>query len=242
MVHDFKNTLLVIMANAELVGQWLEEHHPEEAAADVRDAMADILQAGEAANELSRRLLYFSRRDAPAEAAELDLSALVGDVVAMVRRGFEERHAIVVEVSIDPRLRIRGNRAELHHALLNLCLNSRDAMPDGGRLTVDAALLHIVRADALRLHLPSEGGFVELTVADTGVGMDEATLARAFEPFFTTKAPGEGTGLGLATVYGVVKAHGGNVLIDSSPGRGTRFRLLLPAIRAPEGRARVGDP
>ncbi len=231
MVHDFKNTLMVILANAEVVAQWMEERHPEEA--DMRAALGDILEAGEAANQLSKRLLYFARRDAPAEAVELELAALVAEVLGMVRRSFEERHAIGIEVSVDPRLRIRGNHAELHHALLNLVLNSRDAMPRGGRLTVEASLLHIVRADALRLHLPAAGPFVELSITDTGVGMDEATQARAFEPFFTTKAPGDGTGLGLATVYGVVKSHGGNVLVDSAVGRGTRFRLLLPAVIPP---------
>ena len=136
-------------------------------------------------------------------------------------------------------MQVTGRRGELHHVLLNLCLNARDAMPGGGRLALHAERVELSRPAAMHLHLPAPGAYVELTVRDTGTGMDEVTLARVFEPFFTTKRPGEGTGLGLATVYGVVRSHGGNVLVDSTPGDGTTFRLLLPAA-ASDGGDRTG--
>jgi CheY-like chemotaxis protein len=136
---------------------------------------------------------------------------------------------ITVTTDLTPRLpSIIADATQIHQVLLNLCLNARDAMlPKGGTLSIATELVPI---EAVRSHFPKAGamGYVLLSVADTGVGMDEATRARVFEPFFTTKEPGKGTGLGLATVYGIVEGHGGFVDVASEPGRGTTFSLYLP--------------
>ena len=226
MVHDFRNTLGVIDVNMTLLADYLAEKLPGDET--VAGFQQDIRTAVEAALEVTRRLLYFARRDAPAGAGPVVLRELVDEVIAMVRRGFEGQHAVRIDVVIDRSLTVRGRRAELHHALVNLALNARDAMPEGGRLILSARQVRLGRGEAARHHLPFPGPYVELAVADTGAGMDEATLARVFEPFFTTKPPGEGTGLGLPTVYGVIRDHGGSIHVESRPGEGTCFRIHLP--------------
>ncbi len=227
MVHDFKNVLAVVLGNVDYLEHRVTERYAGDG--DMAQCVADLRNATAAATELTQRLLYFARRDAPSEAAPVGLRTMIDEIVAMLRRTLSGKAPVEVAIEVDPALLVLGTRSELVHALLNLALNARDAMPGGGKLSFRAERVQLARPAAMLLHLPAAGAFVELSVIDTGTGMDDATLARAFEPFFTTKQPGEGTGLGLATVYGVVRNHGGNILVDSTVGGGTTFRLLLPA-------------
>lgn len=224
IVHDFKNTLGAILTNAELLRVQLAARPGSEAETEMVD---DIVIAARASLDTARRLLYFSDRDEGSDLIALDLGKLVDGVMAVAGRALQARR-INVEIAIGPRLVIRGRPDELHHVLLNLIMNARDAMREGGVVRVAATARTLARTEALELHLPVEGDYLELTVSDTGCGMDAATQARALEPFFTTKPAQEGTGLGLSTVYGVVRRLGGNVLIESAVGRGTTMRLLLP--------------
>ena len=227
IVHDFKNTLGVIIANAELLQNALaglprnEEHVA---------MVGDIALAATAGLETAKRLLYFSDRQGGEGWTNIDVASLVDEVLAIVRRPLVLKR-IRLEVQTQAAMRVWGSRDELHHALLNLVVNARDAMPDGGTLRVAARALALPRAESMRLHLPLPGTYVEIEVSDTGTGMDAATRARIFEPFFTTKPSGVGTGLGLPTVYGTIRRHGGNVLVDSTLGKGTVMRVLIPASR-----------
>jgi signal transduction histidine kinase len=133
------------------------------------------------------------------------------------------------EIEVPEKLVLRGSQEELHQVLLNLVLNARDAMPDGGTIRIVAHGVVFDRVQASAHHLAAPGTYVELAVIDTGIGMDEPTQARAFEPFFTTKPPGHGTGLGLAMVHAVVARHGGGIVLDSAPGRGTTITMWIPA-------------
>ena len=218
IAHDFNNLLTAIRSYSELVleDQALGEQH--------RGDVEEIQKATDRAAALVRQLLAFSRRQ-PVQPALLDVDAVVRDMDALLRRLIGAEYVLAAEAGA-PGARVRADRAQLEQVLLNLVLNARDAMPDGGTITVTTAS----RDD-------EEGGVrvpsVELSVRDTGVGMDGTTRARIFEPFFTTKAPGVGTGLGLATVYGAVQQAGGRIEVESAPGAGTVFRVILP--RAADG-------
>ncbi len=144
----------------------------------------------------------------------------------MARRRAKGELKLVVDVPTE--LRALGSYDELHQVLLNLCINACDAMPTGGRITITGRGVAYDAKDALTKQLARAGEFVEISVADTGTGMDEATLARAFEPFFTTKPRDKGTGLGLAMIHTAVRLHGGVIEVYSEVGRGTRFRITLP--------------
>ena len=217
IAHDFNNLLTAIRSYSELVleDEGLAEQH--------RDDVREIQKASDRAAALVRQLLAFSRRQ-PMQASAVELDGVVRDMDAMLRRLIGAEFTLDLRAAA-PGARVRGDRAQLEQVVLNLVLNARDAMPEGGTIAVATAL-----RDG-----PDDGAWVELTVRDTGVGMDAATRARVFEPFFTTKAPGAGTGLGLATVYGAVQQAGGEVEVESEPGAGTTFRVRLPrvAIAAP---------
>ncbi len=215
MAHDFNNFLTVIMCSATIAGR---HAGTDETARRELDA---ILSASDRAARLTQQLLAFSRRQHLAPRV-LDLNALLVSVEPMIRRILGED--VAVSLALDPGVRpVRADPGQLEQVLLNLAANARDAMPRGGRLAIETR-----SADG-----PKRGPEVELAVSDTGSGMDEATRARIFEPFFTTKAPGKGTGLGLSTVYGIVVQHGGEVGVESEPGRGTTFRIRLPVVDAP---------
>ena len=223
IAHDFNNILTVILGNAEL----LKAARPADA--EVAQATEAILGIGRQAAERVSQLLVFAR-EGRTMSQPVDVHAAVRDVTDVLSRTVDPR------IAIDRQFHSRdgmamGDAAQLHNALLNLGLNARDAMPDGGRLSfvtedIDADAEHPA---ALGADLPP-GGYLQVTVRDTGIGMDAETKARIFDPFFTTKAPGEGTGLGLASVYACARNHGGAVAVDSKPGEGTTFRLLLPPV------------
>jgi signal transduction histidine kinase len=222
MAHDFNNALTVIVAALDELGEEL----PADANTS-RALIADMEVAANAAVSLAKRLVKLGRHG-PVPDETVEVGKLVTEVVAMVRRVIGVQR-IVVTSEVAPGLRIRGSADELQQVLLNLCINARDAMPDGGTIRVEARLVPLDRTSAIARLLPSNGTYVDLSVRDTGTGMDEATLARIFEPFFTTKEPGKGTGLGLAMTHVIVKKHGGTVLVESKLGAGTTFRVLVPA-------------
>ena len=218
VAHDFNNLLTVINGYSEILMARLKPQDPEWGLLD------EIRKAGERSAALTRQLLAFSRKQVVAPRV-LDLNAVVGDMEKMLRRIIGED--IQLSVALHPKpARILADPGQLEQVLLNLAVNARGAMPEGGKLTIETA-----EADNCSDAEDRDGPWVLLTVTDTGCGMPPEVQARVFEPFFTTKAVGEGTGLGLATVYGIVQQAGGHIRIDSAPGRGSAFRLYFPQVR-----------
>lgn len=220
IAHDFHNIMSAIRGNADL----LLERTVEEA---LRDPAREIDFAVERATALTRHLLAFSRRQALRREL-VDLNLVVTEAMPLLRHLMG---AIEIRLVLQPsRTWVRADRAQLEQVVLNLAVNARDAMPAGGRLTLRTSRLRLRSARSRAPHL-EPGDYVVLTVADTGIGMKPEVRERIFEPFFTTKEAGKGTGLGLSTVYGVVRQSGGHLEVASRPGRGTRFRILLPRAR-----------
>jgi two-component system cell cycle sensor histidine kinase/response regulator CckA len=222
VAHDFNNLLTAIRGFAEL---HLAEHAADDAG---RADVVEIERAAERATQLTMRLLAFSRR-AEVHPTPVDLAGLVRDAMALLRRLVGED--IVVHLDASPTVAlVFADPVQMEQVLLNLAANARDAMPTGGTLGLE--IKSVLLGDAyLATHPGAKKGWqVLLAVSDTGVGMDEATRAHIFEPFFTTKPLGEGTGLGLASVYGIVKQAGGYVDVESLPGGGSVFRVYLPVL------------
>jgi len=218
VAHDFNNLLTAIRGYGELVLAALPPW------SDARTDVTEMLKAADRAAGLTRQLLAFGRRQMLAPKV-LDPSTVIDELAPMLRRLLGEHIDLVVthgpdlgNVLVDP--------GQLEQVIVNLAVNARDAMPDGGRLLVDSA--NAVLRSPESTPLPS----VRITVSDTGTGMDQATLARIFEPFFTTKEPGKGTGMGLATVYGIVRQSGGRITASSTPGQGTVILIDLPVVEA----------
>jgi len=240
VAHDFNNLLTVIAGNAELLleSPTLESHHAQE-------CLRDIKQAGLKAASLTRQLLAFSRKQLLAPEV-LNLNDLVANLEKMLRRLIGEDIDLVTDLTSDLWL-VKADPGQIEQVLLNLAVNSRDAMPQGGKLTITTgnALLDV---DPSRVNLqPRAVDYVLLSVQDTGCGMDESTRARIFEPFFTTKEIGKGTGLGLATVYGIVSQSNGHIEVSSQVGRGTTFHIYLPrhqelAVPAEDKDPRAAEP
>ncbi len=223
IAHDFNNLLTVILGYAEL----LLEQSP--AGTEPHAPLLEIRRAAERASELTRQLLALSRRQ-PAAPVALDLNGLLQDLEEALRRLAGEGVRLVLRPG--PALRrIKADPAQMEEVLVQLVTNARDATPAGGEVTVLTENATVPPGSPPGG--PPPGEYVRLTVRDTGVGMDEATLGHVFEPFFTTKEVGGGSGLGLATVYGVVRQCGGHVAVASEPGRGTTFTLHFPAVPAP---------
>jgi hypothetical protein len=221
VAHDFNNLLGVILNYADFVADELEE------GTTAHTDAVEIRKAAERATDLTRQLLIFSRREV-VKPTPVDLSEVVRDVERLLRRTLGEH----VELVVNPGRGIPAVLADpgqIEQVLVNLAVNARDAMPDGGRLRIDTREVEL-DGDFLQEHPElSPGRYVRLTVADEGVGMEPEIAARAFEPFFSTKRKGQGTGLGLATVYGIVTGAGGQISLYTEPGEGTVFRVHLPA-------------
>ena len=224
VAHDFNNLLTVILGYAEQLLERLDAREP------LRTAALEIQGAAERAAALTRQLLAFSRKQV-LEPRMLDLNAVLSGTSGLLRRLISED--VQLDVRLDPGLgRVIADEHQVQQVIMNLAINARDAMPEGGRLTLSTRNETLDESYAQQ-HLPlAPGEYVLLTVADTGIGMDAATRARAFEPFFTTKEPGKGTGLGLATVYGIIKQSGGYIWVYSEPGHGTVFKIYLPRVDA----------
>jgi len=222
VAHDFNNLLTAILGNAEL----LRRH--KGATADVREEIDEILSAGRRGAELVRQLLSFARKGA-GQPVPVDVNTLVADTASLLRRGTTPNIFVHTELCEEP-LVIDADAPMIENALLNLGINARDAMPEGGHLTFTTRRVVVDARSTDHLAGLPPGTWVEVSVNDTGVGMSEDVKGHLFEPFFTTKAPGKGTGLGLASVYGTVKAHAGQIGVASEPGRGTQFSLYLPLV------------
>ena len=225
VAHDFNNLLMPILGYSELMMMGRPEGDPD------RKKLEQIHQAADLAKALTMRLLAFSRKQM------LRLEAVdVGDIVRglepVIRRTIRENIRIET-VAGDGPATARADKGQIEQALLNLAVNAQDAMPEGGTLTIEAGNVDIDESRAADRPEAARGPCVRLSVSDTGTGMDEETQSHIFEPFFTTKEKGKGTGLGLATVYGIVKQHGGTISVRSGKGRGSVFEILLPRIEAP---------
>ena len=225
IAHDFNNLLGVIIGYSQVLKRTLPPgtaflEHAEE-----------IEKAGQRAAALTRQLLAFSRQQVLALAV-LNLNSLISEMQKMLPRLIGEDIEIVM--ALDPAIgRVKADQGQLEQVIMNLAVNARDAMPDGGKVVITTTNVSLDEAWT-RLHPGSKvGDYVMLAVADTGTGIDSETLAHIFEPFFTTKERGKGTGLGLATVYGVVKQSGGYVSVESAPGKGASFQIYLPRIEEP---------
>jgi PAS domain S-box-containing protein len=225
VAHDFNNLLGVITGYGELLQAKLEAGGP------ARRQLEQILRAAQRAAGLTRQLLAFSRRQI-LQLRVVDLNALVSDLEKMLNRLIGEDVELEVVGGADLGT-VRVDPGQMEQVIMNLVVNARDAMPMGGRIRIETRNADLDAAYATTHEAVKPGPYVLLAVSDTGTGMDEATRARVFEPFFTTKAPGTGTGLGLATVYGIVKQCGGYIWVYSELGRGTTFRLYFPRITEP---------
>jgi len=222
IAHDFNNLLTAIIGTTALV---LEDLGLESRA---RLDIQEIEKAAKRAAGLTRKLLIFSRQQV-LEPRALDLNALVGNLEKMLHRLIGEDIELRTKQATALGA-VRADPGQLEQAIVNLVVNARDAMPQGGRLTIETADVELDRGYVAG-HVPTQPGpYVLLAISDTGVGMDGATKARLFEPFFTTKEPGRGTGLGLATVYGIVKQSGGYIWTYSELGHGTTFKIYLPRV------------
>ncbi len=219
IAHDFNNLLAVILNYAGFVA---EATAGDEA---VQADVARIRVAAERAGQLTRQLLTFARRE-PTHPQVIDLNAAIADAQRLLARTLGEHIEMVIVPSPEP-LRIRADRGQVEQVLLNLALNARDAMPGGGTLVIEASASEFDEPAGL---VPGPGRYARLLVSDTGVGMTSDVAARIFEPFYSTKPRGQGTGLGLATVYGIVAESGGTIRVYSEPNVGTTMRMYLPAV------------
>ena len=232
VAHDFNNLLTVIMGSGTFALESLAEDDP------VRAHVEEMTRSAHRAADLTRQLLAFSRRQL-IQPRVVDLNALIPGLVKMLQRLLGEDIELITRLS--PALgRVKADPGQLEQVITNLAVNARDAMRRGGRLTIETANVDLTEAYAMQHADVQPGPHVMLAVSDTGVGMDRETQARLFEPFFTTKAMGHGTGLGLATVYGIVKQSGGHIWVYSEPERGTTFKVYLP--RVDEAVAETAQP
>ncbi len=238
IAHDFNNLLTVISGLSIMTAHRLTEGSLE------RQNVDQVIRAAERATALTHQLLTFSRRQM-AEIRILDVNDILTGLETLLRRLIGEHISLQIARAREIG-RVRGNQAQLEQVVMNLVLNARDAMPQGGTLSLDARNVEVtdlIGREQLRL---PPGHYVVVSVSDTGVGMDAVTQANIFEPFFTTKSPGEGTGLGLATVYAVVQQAGGAIYVYSEPGMGSTFKVYFPRVDVPleahGGRHQTGLP
>jgi PAS domain S-box-containing protein len=222
VAHDFNNLLTVINGYSQLALMQLDRNTP------LSRNIEEVAHAGARAASLTQQLLAFSRKQM-LQPQMLDVNAAVAGLEMLLRRLIEEH--IDLRIDLDPRLAcVKADRSQVEQIVMNLVVNARDAMPAGGKLSIETRNVRL-EADYCSGQAGVEpGNYVMLTVSDTGRGMDAATQRRIFEPFYTTKGVGKGTGLGLSTTYGIVKQSGGHISVESEPGRGATFKICLPAV------------
>jgi PAS domain S-box-containing protein len=234
VAHDFNNQLGVIMGYSDLMAKRLAAEDP------LRRNVQEIQKAAERASILTKQLLAFSRRQVLQPRVH-DLHHTITEVESMLQRVIGEDVDLVI-VLREGVGKVKADPGQVQQVLINLAVNGRDAMPDGGSLTIETANVDL-SVDYAGRHLGvAPGPYVLMAVSDTGVGMTAEVQAHIFEPFFTTKGPEKGTGLGLATVYGIVKQSGGNIWVYSEPGKGTTFKVYLPRVAETETGAVIRDP
>jgi two-component system, cell cycle sensor histidine kinase and response regulator CckA len=221
VAHDFNNLLTAIIGFSNLALMKIDNKD------GTRDDIVQIKEAGERAADLTQQLLAFSRRQMLTPSI-VDLGAMSRNMENLLRRLIGE-DVEIINIGDEPLWPVKADLGQMEQVLMNLAVNARDAMPEGGKLAVETRNLRLSAADEPPEEGMAPGDYVMLCVADTGSGMDDDTRSHLFEPFFTTKAPGKGTGLGLATVYGIVKQSDGHLSVNTEPGRGSKFRIYLPA-------------
>jgi CheY-like chemotaxis protein len=222
VAHDFNNLLTVITGRVHLL---LQRANARSGEPDRRDAEL-IADTAERAAMLTRQLLVFSRKEV-LRPTILDVTGIVARIVPLLRRLIGEDIELITQAEPGSSL-VKADANQIEQVILNLAVNARDAMPQGGRLTIETATIRGHAAGDQLVEIDPGRDYVVLRVTDTGHGMDAATRAQLFEPFFTTKEPGRGTGLGLAVVLGIVRQHEGVVQVESEPGRGSTFAVYLP--------------
>lgn len=234
IAHDFNNLLMAIQGNVQLA------LHPRGTEGPA-PFLKEIGKAGDRAAALTRQLLAFSRQQ-PIAATTLDVGALANDLMNLLRRVIDER--VRIQLSVAPGdLLVRGDTGQLEQVIINLCVNARDAIPAAGTVAIEVTAPEINQAFVSEHRWARAGRFVRISVADDGSGMSNDVQERAFDPFFTTKQPGKGTGLGLATVYGIVQQHSGFIEIDSEVGRGTTVSVYLPQhVGRADARSKPDEP
>ena len=219
VAHDFNNLLSVVLGHAKLLKERLAEGGP------FWNGLGQIEQAAESAAALTRQLLAYSRQQV-LQPRVLDLNKVVAGIDPLIRRLIGEH--IHFQTILDPQLaRVKADPGQVEQVIMNLAINARDAMPEGGKLIVETSNVEVDEVYRQQRPMVALGSYVMLSVADTGIGINKDIKARIFEPFFTTKARGKGAGLGLATVYGIVKQSGGYIWVYSEPGMGTTFKVYL---------------
>jgi signal transduction histidine kinase/CheY-like chemotaxis protein len=231
VAHDFNNLLTGITGYTELA---LSQVADESVCSDLRS----IREFADRAAQLTQQLLAFSRRQ-PLEPASLDLNKLIHNTTGMLARLIGEDIELEFSPGADPAI-VEADAGQIEQVLMNLAVNSRDAMPEGGRLLIETQHVRLDQVYADRHAGVTPGCYIMVAVTDTGHGMDKSSQERIFEPFFTTKERGKGTGLGLSTVYGIVKQHGGNIWVYSEPDYGTTFKIYLPSVEQIEQELATG--
>jgi PAS domain S-box-containing protein len=234
VAHDFNNMLGVIMGQASFTLMKLPENDP------LAKRMDSIIEAGHRAAELTGQLLAFSRQQV-LEPKVFSANSVVSETEKMLRNIIGEDIQVVADLAADLGM-VRADPGQLQQVIMNLAVNSRDAMPKGGRLLLATSNVHVDEPYVSKHSTVSVGDYVLLVISDTGAGMDAATQARIFEPFFTTKERGRGTGLGLATAYGIIKQSGGHIWVYSELGEGTMFKIYLPRVFQGATTARAPRP
>ncbi|MCC6464681.1 MAG: response regulator [Planctomycetes bacterium] len=234
IAHDFNNMLMGMRGWAEVLGMRLEGK-PQEAEMAQR-----IVKSADSCAELVSQLLAFSRRG-KMQAVAVDMHEVANDVAKLLEHAIDPRIRLAVHASA-PRHDVKGDPTQLRNAVLNLGVNARDAMPEGGELTISTAISRLKTGQfTARGFDTPDGEYIKITVSDTGTGMDQETVSHLFEPFFTRKGLGKGTGLGLAAVYGTVRNHGGAIEVETELGRGSRFHVYLPLLASPAEQARQAE-
>ena len=233
VAHDFNNLLLVISAYAELMLDSLAAENP------LRRNVGEIMAASRRAADLTRQLLAFGRKQMQMLQV-LDLNTVIGEITTMLPRLIGEDIDLVFSPGEDLG-KIKADPVQIEQIVMNLAANARDAMPHGGMLTIETATVRVDESYVQRHSIVAEGDYVLLTFTDSGQGIAAEHLAHIFEPFYSTKEAGKGTGLGLATVYGIVKQNGGFVWVYSEPGLGTTFKIYLPRVQSLSSEVRITE-
>lgn len=233
LAHDFNNLLTVIMGHAQVLLGEMPADHPS------RNKIEEMQKAGDRAATLIRQLLTFSRKQ-PSAPKVLSLNPIVTNFETMMRRLIGEDLDLAIKLA-PQELRIKADPAQIEQVLMNLVVNARDAMPKGGKLLIETALVDLARTPMYHVQPPALGPYVKLSVSDTGTGMPNQVIAHIFEPFFTTKEDGKGTGLGLSTVFGIVTQSGGGIDVTSVVGQGSRFDVYFPSVRSDVEQIGVDD-